>query len=188
MGTATNLPPHGNGRLGPVPGLPQSWLPSPRALPRAGCLQPLSLTWSWPRGDLRQALVPAWEEEEDGAGVPGSTQGGEPGLILQAEAAQERSGRGNVLSAGYQQTSAAARGDDTTPCNLAACLPGFIAQPETKTELLVPGRMASPAKPLHGSRLTHFLKHERRSNGICEQSPAHTRSYAESARLLQSQL
>lgn len=33
-----------------------------------------------------------------------------------------------------QQTLATARGSDTTPFNLLACLPGFIMQPETKAE------------------------------------------------------
>lgn len=75
-GTATNLPPHGNGRLGPVPGLPQSWLPSPRALPhgcREGCCCLLRMVMA--KGDPWQALVPA-REEEDGAAVPGQRREG----------------------------------------------------------------------------------------------------------------
>lgn len=49
-----------------------------------------------------------------------AAQGGEPGMIFQAEAKQERSGRGNVLSAGYQQASAAMPRHHVT--SLLACL------------------------------------------------------------------
>lgn len=119
-GTATNLPPLGNGRLGPVPGLPQSWLPSPWALPH-GCrggmlLSPL-------HGHGQRGPVAGSRPSRGGGGWScraRAAQGGEPGMILQAEAKQERSGRGNVLSAGYQQASAAMPRHHVT--SLLACL------------------------------------------------------------------
>lgn len=75
----------------------------------------------------------------------------------------------------HQQTLATARGSDMTRFNLLACLPGFIVQPETKTEsspCLV--KQPESGKRVHRSWLTHFLQHESRSHGIWEQSPAYT--------------